>query len=257
MSVAPSPAARALCAVGRSDARRGAFDTISPSLPVLGTTTRGRDRDGRTFAERKATMGNGHDNGRAAGTTGPTGFDQPRPYLIIPPSGERGTYAAGEQIRFGAHACRTRTGLVSVDCCHDGQARGTRDRRRTTETCVGAIFAGMADGSHVDIDPPTRGIGSHVPEVTGLEIVAKARRPRGKQSLGSSRRQTSSTNGSGWTGSMGPRYSNDSCAVSAHSPKAIAPFRMERLSPITEPLRQWPSRWSYATRMCVCASGNA
>ena len=51
---------------------------------------------------------------------------------------------------------------------------------------------------------------------------------------------------------MGPRYSNDSCAVSAHSPKAIAPFRMERLSPITEPLRQWPSRWSYATRMCVC-----
>ena len=60
-----------------------------------------------------------------------------------------------------------------MDRCNHGTARETRIGAESQKLTLVRIFADLADGSHVDIDPATRGIGTHVPEVTGLEIVAK------------------------------------------------------------------------------------
>ena len=239
------------------------FDTISPSLPVLGAVT-GGDRGGRTFAERKATFGtdrngdeqrNGddreHGNGRAAGTTGAAWFDQPRPYLLIPPSSQRGTYAAGEQIRFGltlVGRARAWYPWIVATMARVGQ-RGISVERQ--KLALARIFADRADGTHVEIDPATRGIGTLVPEVIGLEIVAKAPPPAREAIIGfitpadlKHKRQRID------------RLDGDLCAALAHSLKAIALFLIGLLSRITKRSRKWLNgSWS-ENKMCGCASGN-
>ncbi len=131
-------------------------------------------------APRCETNGDSHyDNGNGGGaaTTGPTGFDQPRPYILIPPSSQRGKYPVGELIRFGlvlVGRARPWYPYIVATMARLGQ-RGIGVERQ--KLALVRIFADAADGCHVEIDPATCGIGTPVPEITGLEILAKAPPP--------------------------------------------------------------------------------
>ncbi len=152
------------------------FDTISPSLPVLGAAPRQTDRNGSDATSNSTSQ--------HPATIGPTGFDQPRPYVLIPPTSQRGKYAAGEQIRFGltlVGRAQAWYPWIIATMARLGQRGIGVERQKLT---LVRIFADLADGSHVEIDPATRGVGTRVPEITGLDIVAQAPQPAPEAIIG-------------------------------------------------------------------------
>ena len=107
-----------------------------------------------------------------------------RPTASPQPKSRRGTYAAGEQIRFGltlVGRAQAWYPWIVATMARLGQGGIGAERKKLA---LARIFAGRADGTHVEIDPATRGIGTCVPEITGLEIVAKAPSPAREAIIG-------------------------------------------------------------------------
>jgi hypothetical protein len=153
------------------------FDTVEPILPVLGAALhvapRGDERNG---------------DGRMAATTiataGPAGFDQPRPYILIPPSSQRGKFAAGEPIRFGltlVGRAQAWYPWIVATMARLGE-RGIGVERQ--KLALVRIVAEAANGRQFAIDPVTRGIGTIVPEIKGPEIIAHAPPPSPEAIIG-------------------------------------------------------------------------
>jgi hypothetical protein len=111
---------------------------------------------------------------------GAGGFDQPRPYILAPPSRNGGTYAPHESIRLGlALVGRSRVWYPWVVAAMAGIGRRGlgADRRNLSLARISAV--GPA-GTQTPIDTETRGVNDRVPELDGSRIVAEAPAPTGR-----------------------------------------------------------------------------
>jgi hypothetical protein len=79
--------------------------------------------------------------GSAGGPAGAGGFDQPRPYILAPPSRNRGAYAPGVDPP-GSNTRWTVAGLVPLGRRRHGRDRTTRARRRTAKPVARANLLG-------------------------------------------------------------------------------------------------------------------
>jgi hypothetical protein len=108
---------------------------------------------------------------------GSAGFDRPRPYVLVTPSRNRGVYAAGDSIRLGftlvGHA-RVWYPWVVAALAQLGR-RGLGVER--VQLSLSRIVAIEPSGKPVEINPESRGIGGHVPELDARQILAEAPGP--------------------------------------------------------------------------------
>jgi len=112
-----------------------------------------------------------------AGAGGSGGFDQPRPYILAPPSRGRGTYAPAESIRLGLTLVgRSRAWYPWVVAAMAGIGRRGLGAERRNLSLVRIISVGPS-GIQTVIDTETRGVDSHIPELDGGQIVAEAPAP--------------------------------------------------------------------------------
>jgi hypothetical protein len=115
--------------------------------------------------------------GRASASGGAGGFDQPRPYILAPPSRNRGTYAPDESIRLGLTLVgRSRVWYPWVVAALAGIGRRGLGAERRNLSLVQMVSIGPA-GAQTVIDTETRGVNDHIPELTGSHIVAAAPPP--------------------------------------------------------------------------------
>ncbi len=100
------------------------------------------------------------------------GFDRPRAYVLVPPPRRRGSYAAGETIRFGVTLVgrgRVWSPWVVAAMAGIGRRGIGVERQHWSLVRIGAVGA---DGGLVEIDPGTAGDGAVVPELSGAGIIA-------------------------------------------------------------------------------------
>jgi len=110
-----------------------------------------------------------------AGASG--GFDQPRPYILAPPSRNRGTYAPDESIRLGLTLVgRSRAWYPWVVAAMAGIGRRGLGAERRNLSLARISSLGPL-GAQTEIDTETRGVTDHIPELEGGQIVAEAPAP--------------------------------------------------------------------------------
>ena len=112
-----------------------------------------------------------------AGTGSGGGFDQPRPYILAPPSRNCGTYAPGESIRLGVTLVgRSRAWYPWVVNAMAGIGRSGLGAERRNLSLARISSLGPLSAQTV-IDTETRGVTDHIPELEGGQIVAEAAAP--------------------------------------------------------------------------------
>jgi len=109
--------------------------------------------------------------------SGAAGFDQPRPYVLAPPSRNRGTYSAGDSIRFGITLVgRARVWHPWVIAAMAGVGRRGLGVERQKLALVRLTSVGPA-GAQTEINLASFGIGACIPELEGGQIVAESPSP--------------------------------------------------------------------------------
>jgi CRISPR-associated endoribonuclease Cas6 len=105
------------------------------------------------------------------------GFDQPRPYILAPPSRNRGAYAPDESIRLGLTLVgRSRVWYPSVVAAMAGIGRRGLGAERRNLSLARICSVGPA-GTQTTIDIETRGVNDRIPELDGSQIVAESPAP--------------------------------------------------------------------------------
>ena len=119
----------------------------------------------------------GPPDGGAALARPASGFDQPRPYVVVPPSRRRGNYKAGETIRLGLTLVGTsRAWSRWVVAAMAGIAqRGIGvERQKLKLVRISAVGPG---GAETDFNLNSFGVGTPIPELEASQIVARAPAP--------------------------------------------------------------------------------
>ncbi len=133
---------------------------------------------GALFGSQFTGHSGSHSTPRAERTAGGGGgFDQPRPYILAPPSRNRGAYAPGESIRLGLTIVgRSRAWYPWVVAAMAGIGRRGLGAERRNLSLAQIIAVGPA-GAQTVIDTETRGVNDKIPELSGGQIVALGPEP--------------------------------------------------------------------------------